>query len=188
MPMPTKPKPKADGPQLPAVMKANKLIAGKDCPACSAAINLGADVHNCEQCGTSHHASCWDSGGCASGCTVGKKKTKAAADEGEGGDTQPCKFCGEAIKVGARKCRHCGEFQKESDRDANVKAKSGGTGEDMSTGDWVAALFCSGIGCIAGIIWCIQGKKKGPKMLGISFVMVVIWNIISAIVQQGSRR
>jgi hypothetical protein len=30
----------------------------------------------------------------------------------------------------------------------------------------------------------IQGKPKGLKMFGLSFLMVVIWNIVSVVVQQ----
>ena len=59
------------------------------------------------------------------------------------------------------------------------KAKSGGgDDDDMTTGDWVVACLCSGIGCIAGIIWMIQGKPKGSKMLGVSFLMTIFWNVV----------
>ena len=30
----------------------------------------------------------------------------------------------------------------------------------------------------------IQGKPKGAKMLGISFVAGIFWNIVSAVIQQ----
>jgi hypothetical protein len=53
------------------------------------------------------------------------------------------------------------------------------TDSEMQTTDWLLAIFCSGIGCILGIVWLIQGKPKGGKMLGISVLFAVIWNVIN---------
>jgi hypothetical protein len=44
--------------------------------------------------------------------------------------------------------------------------------------DWVLAILCSGIGCILGIVYLAQGKKKGGTMLAVSLAFVVIWNIV----------
>jgi hypothetical protein len=44
--------------------------------------------------------------------------------------------------------------------------------------DWVLAIVCSGIGCIMGIIYLAQGKKKGGTMLAVSLVFIVIWNVV----------
>lgn len=49
---------------------------------------------------------------------------------------------------------------------------------DMTAGDWLLAVLCSGIGCIMGIVWLSQGKPKGGKMLGFSLLFMVLWNII----------
>ena len=53
---------------------------------------------------------------------------------------------------------------------------------DLTPVDWLIAILCSGIGCIIGIIRLIQGKKNGGKMLGISLLFVVIWNIVRFII------
>ena len=45
------------------------------------------------------------------------------------------------------------------------------------------SMIRSGIGCICGIIWMIQGKPKGKKMFGISLVMVIVWNIVRAAIE-----
>jgi hypothetical protein len=62
---------------------------------------------------------------------------------------------------------------------AKGKKRSSPEDADLSTGEWVLAILCSGIGCIVGIVWMIQGKPKGKKMFGISILMVVVWNIVS---------
>ncbi len=170
--------------RLPVLMRANKVIAGKTCPICQGSIDLGVQVHNCESCSTSHHAECWDEkGGCAAaGCASGSDekpaKRGAAKDEpsdDDGGDTKPCKFCGESIKANARKCRFCDEYQNERDRQAQMQRASGNpVDDDMTGGDWIVAILCSTIGCIAGIVWCIQGKKKGPKMVLVCIIVNVV--------------
>lgn len=188
---------KPAGEALPTLMRANKKVAGKTCPGCDNAIALGVEVHNCEECQASHHAACWDSrGGCAGACAASAKRRPRKAEAigtpvsgGDGGDDIPCKFCGEAIKRQAKKCRHCGEFQSELDRRRNAARSSASSDDDdMTTGDWIVAILCAGIGCIAGIVWSIQGKKKGPKMIGVSLLAMVIWNVLNAALMAGGRR
>ncbi len=48
-----------------------------------------------------------------------------------------------------------GQVQEEETRRADA--------EDLTTGDWIVAILCSAIGCIAGIVWMIQGKPKGAE-------------------------
>jgi hypothetical protein len=107
------------------------------------------------------------------------------APEAPAGEARrPCPMCGEMIVVGAAKCRYCGEIFDPALKKARKKGKGyGAADEDLSTGDTVVAILCSGIGCIAGLVWMIQGKPKGKKMFGISFVMVVIWNILGAVLR-----
>lgn len=49
---------------------------------------------------------------------------------------------------------------------------------ELQTSDWLLAVLCSSIGCIMGIIWLIQGKPKGGKMIGISVLFSILWSII----------
>jgi hypothetical protein len=44
--------------------------------------------------------------------------------------------------------------------------------------DWLLCIFCSGIGCIVGIIRMIQGDSRGGKMVGLSLLFAVIGNVI----------
>lgn len=95
---------------------------------------------------------------------------------------RPCPTCGEQIATSALKCRFCNEiFDPELKKREKAKAKAsfiGGEGESLTTGEWVVALLCSGIGCIIGIVWMVQGKPKGKKMLLISLCMQIFWVLV----------
>ena len=58
------------------------------------------------------------------------------------------------------------------------KKKYGPEDEDLSGGDIAVGLLCSGIGCIAGIVWMIQGKPKGWKMVALSIISDVVKSVI----------
>ncbi len=101
-------------------------------------------------------------------------------------DRKPCPACGEMILRKAAKCRYCGEIFDPTLKKKARKSRGGGVAdidEDMTTGDWVVAVICSGIGCIAGIVWMIQGKPKGPKMFGISLLFAFMWGAIRAVME-----
>ncbi len=49
---------------------------------------------------------------------------------------------------------------------------------ELQVSDWILAVLCSSIGCIMGIIWLIQGKPKGGKMIGVSLIFAFLWNIL----------
>jgi len=53
----------------------------------------------------------------------------------------------------------------------------------LQVGEWVLAILCSGIGCIMGIVWMIQGKPKGKKMFLISLVMQFVWGAVRAAIE-----
>jgi DNA-directed RNA polymerase subunit M/transcription elongation factor TFIIS len=99
------------------------------------------------------------------------------ADEGQ---RQPCPMCGEMIMVDAVKCRFCGEIFDETLKKAEKRKKGGGhdRDSDLTVGEIVAAVLCSGIACIIGIVWMIQGKPKGLKMTGLSILFIIFWNVI----------
>ena len=99
-------------------------------------------------------------------------------------ELRPCPMCGEMIQRDAIKCRYCGEIFDPVLKKAEQKSRKHTVeGEDMSTGDWVVAILCSAIGCIAGIVWMIQGKPKGKKMVLVSILATVIWTVIRVILE-----
>lgn len=101
---------------------------------------------------------------------------------------KPCPVCGEMIVADAAKCRFCNEV---FDQDLKKTSKSSDAADSkLSTAEIVVAILCANIGCILGIIWIIQGKPKGTKMLGIALISQVVGAIImilSSLAQQAGR-
>jgi DNA-directed RNA polymerase subunit M/transcription elongation factor TFIIS len=174
-------------PTLPERMKANRLVEGRTCPTCGQGVFFGQDVHNCQTCGQTYHDACWGSRGCATcDAPIAGPAQPPAADAPTPlapalpvaePDQKECRFCGEMILVAARKCRHCGEYQNESDRRQAAGPKEVEE-ENLTAGEWLLAILCSGIGCIVGIVWLCQGKKKGWKMIAVSIVANIILKFI----------
>ena len=74
-------------------------------------------------------------------------------------------MCGEMIVASAAKCRYCGEvFDKALKRTKTGKKKkkrsSSPEDTDLSTGEWVVAILCSGIGCLAGIVYFTAALRR----------------------------
>jgi predicted RNA-binding Zn-ribbon protein involved in translation (DUF1610 family) len=166
-------------PSCNASLKTKDSLAGKraKCPHCGNPIQIpgvaGEEVHEAEEVGE------FDFGGL--------DPNQGEAVEGR----KPCPMCGEMILEGAAKCRFCGEiFDPELKKQEKKKAKSSGGADDdnLSVGEWLLAIFCSGIGCIFGIVWMIQGKPKGLKMIGVSFLFVIIWNVLRAAIEVANKQ
>lgn len=100
-----------------------------------------------------------------------------------GESRKPCPMCGEMIQPEAVKCRYCGEIFDPVLKKKQQKATAVEDDVDMSTGDWALAVLCSGIGCIIGIVWIIQGKPKGKKMLLASVLMNFFWGAVQAVLE-----
>lgn len=93
----------------------------------------------------------------------------------------PCPMCGEMIADGAAKCRFCNAVFDPTLRKQEKKKRrrsSGDDDDDLTTSDWLAAILCSGIGCIVGLVYLVQGKPKAGKMIGVSLLFIVLWNVI----------
>ena len=65
---------------LPEIMRANRKLAGRQCPICAAPILLGDEVRNCLNCQQCYHVACWrESEGCATyGCASAPITAKTA--------------------------------------------------------------------------------------------------------------
>lgn len=109
------------------------------------------------------------------------------SSDGPDYDRKPCPACGEMIVNTAAKCRFCGEIfdatLKKTSKARSGKSGTSDTDAAMTTGDWVVAILCSGIGCIAGIVWMIQGKPKGLKMFLVSLGVQFFWVIVRVIIE-----
>jgi len=176
---------------LPERMKANKAIAGRICSGCGRAIDFGDDVFNCQDCGESMHTLCYQSSrkcGNSACATPGPPPPRTDAlrplsVQATAEDTKPCKFCGEDIRKAARKCRFCGEYQTAADKPAAARKEAPPEDEFLTGSEIALGILCSGIACIVAIVYIVQGKKKGWKLLGISLVVQFVLGVIRAIVQ-----
>jgi DNA-directed RNA polymerase subunit M/transcription elongation factor TFIIS len=106
-----------------------------------------------------------------------------SADDGR----RPCPMCGEMIVATAAKCRYCGEVFDPTLKKAKSKKKKkkryDAEDESLSGSEIAIGIICSGIGCIAGLVWMIQGKPKGLKMVGLSIVADIVKSVILTIIK-----
>jgi DNA-directed RNA polymerase subunit RPC12/RpoP len=94
---------------------------------------------------------------------------------------RPCPMCGEQIMVSAIKCRYCGEIFDPALR-RSASRRRGDEDTDLTGVELTFCILCSGIGCIWGLIYLIQGKStKGGKMIGISILCSVIIQVLLGI-------
>jgi predicted RNA-binding Zn-ribbon protein involved in translation (DUF1610 family) len=96
---------------------------------------------------------------------------------------KPCPVCGESIVATAAKCRFCGEL---FDSRLKTRAKSevrNSQDENLSAVDCVACVLVSGVTCVLGVVYMIQGKRRGTQMFAISVVAMVFWFIVVSIVE-----
>jgi len=157
--------------------QAPEELAGKKarCPLCKDVIRVPAGPDDAEDAPLAEAAP--------------PRPSARRSTEGEGDERRrPCPMCGEMIREEAVRCRFCGEeFDGTGTRRRRRRSRSD-VDSEMSGGEWVLAILCSGIGCIVGIVYMIQGKPKGAKMFGVSLGMVVFWNIIRFAIEAAVHR
>jgi predicted RNA-binding Zn-ribbon protein involved in translation (DUF1610 family) len=174
-------------------LSAPDSAAGKKakCPACGTIVVVPQIVHDAEEIGATEVPS---SGPPVTQPAAGLPNwldemmppatppPAQAADDG-GQPRRPCPECGELIVAGAAKCRFCGAVFDPGLKRESAKKKRSAQDENLTTSDWIICILCAGIGCIGGIIYAIQGKPKGMKMVGISILAAIVWNVLYVILQ-----
>ena len=182
------------------VIRANKKYAGQTCNICKKEIELGETIHICPNCHGINHEDCWQNeGGCPKfSCNSlsnnyqnnSSYKNTSPSTLRPNPLSQPqktsntpnsfnqqmiaCRWCKEPIPRGSKKCPHCGEFQKDADRE---KAKKDDTEEDTSipSGMWVLIILYPDIAFIFGIVIMCRGKLiSGAKTMGVSLISFLI--------------
>jgi DNA-directed RNA polymerase subunit RPC12/RpoP len=150
------------------------------CPYCKSVIVVPEGVYDAEEVAAP---------GTAEPESYGLKETPGPAPSPVREDRQPCPMCGEMILADAVKCRYCGEiFDEDLKRSAKRKKRSADPSDkDLAGGEILLAVLCSGIACIVGIVWMIQGKPKGIKMVGLSLLFSVIWSTVRFAIEMGLR-
>lgn len=178
---------KANFKEFPQRMKASKALEGTQCTICGINIDLGDDIINCKTCNTSiMHLACYEKNeicgntGCENSLEkIQPNKTTEKMEADSSVDMKDCEYCGEKIKAQSKKCRYCGEYLDRNLKRQNEKKKSNSdSDEKLTTSEIIFCALCGGLACIVSIVYIIQGKKKGWKMLGVSLISVVIWTII----------
>ena len=177
----------APGPAMPDLqvfperMKANRVLAERACSNCPQPIDLGDDVWNCQTCGNTMHAPCHEQSkmcgnpGCASRPQRPVQTAVSRGPAAPAGEMVPCTFCGEMILKKSRKCRFCDEYQNEIDRKANAaRLKTDTSDESLTVGEIVFGLMCGFIALITGIVWMMQGKPKGGKLVMIALAAIAV--------------
>jgi len=160
-------------------LKAPDSAAGKKakCPGCGKAVQLPQEqVFDAEEVGG-------DAGG---GEDIGLQNFDESAAYGGPAEEErrPCPACGEMIMAKAAKCRYCGEIFDETLKRKEKKQKAVSDDDvDLTPGDWVFCILCGGIACIFGIVYAIQGKPKGWKMVGVSVLASIIWSVVRVVLE-----
>ncbi|MGO8749844.1 MAG: hypothetical protein ACLQNE_28195 [Thermoguttaceae bacterium] len=173
-------------------LSAPDSAAGKKakCPACGTIVVVPQIVQDAEEIGATEVPS---SGPAAAQPTAGLPNwldemmppaTPAPAQTADDGGQprRPCPECGELIVADAAKCRFCGAVFDPGLKRQSAKKKRSAQDENLTTSDWVICILCGTIGCIGGIIYAIQGKPKGMKMVGISILASIVWGIVRVVI------
>jgi hypothetical protein len=72
---------------------------------------------------------------------------------------------------------------RETDEDLDISNIRRPPSDDLTTGDWLLCIFCSGIACIIGIIRLIQGKPGAGKMVAVALMFSMMWSIINVLLR-----
>ena len=92
-------------------------------------------------------------------------------------------MCGSMIVADAAKCRFCNAIFDPQLRAIAAKKRARKEDSTLTGGEWALCILCSTIGCIAGIVYAIQGKPKGLKMVGIAVVVNVVVFVVRVLVE-----
>lgn len=179
-------------PAFPERMKANKVLAGRICPGCSVAIELGQDAWNCPQCQGTMHQACHEAHGACrnSDCPSALQMAAAPAANAPTGASaaantaamKPCPYCGESVLKDARKCRFCGEMLDKAARLRQDRMKrQAAEDEKLSGTEILFGILCGWIACICGIVWMVQGKKKGVKLVLLTVAVTLVHILIRVV-------
>jgi predicted RNA-binding Zn-ribbon protein involved in translation (DUF1610 family) len=163
------------------------------CPACGKALQAQDDAIGltvrCPGCQSTAAVPETSEGEESYSLSAEREPSRSPAVGGHDDGRRPCPMCGEMIAANAIKCRFCGEIFDETLRRAERKSTRGSAGGDdtLTGGDIAIAILCGNIACLLSIIWIIQGKPKGYKMLGISIVTQILLGVIIAMVQMAAK-
>ena len=187
------------------VIKANKKFEGQTCAICKKEIFLGDLIHICNKCQSINHEDCWKKEkGCKSpDCNPNIENEKANntnsiqtnknisnlplkqnnMSDNIPSNMIPCRWCKEPIIRGAKKCKHCNEYQKDEDRNLAYKLDDKDT--TFTIIDCLSLVCCPFyIAIILGTYYCSSFQvEKGVRLLKYSLIWTTIIALILFILQ-----
>ena len=103
---------------------------------------------------------------------------------GDGLPRRPGPACGAVVGATAAKCDTCGAAL---DPALASRVRRGSRDESLEAIDYILAFVpcLSLFGCVVGVLYLIQGRSKGIKMVLLSVVMSVIWVVSCAKLRPG---
>lgn len=160
-------------PQCGKVLQARESAAGKrsTCPDCGNIVTI-PELHE-ELLGFAEK-------------TASELIANVDQDSGDDGERKRCPLCGEMIAKSAVKCRFCNEFldpaMRTSQRSRAGTSTLNPANDDLTVIDWIIAVFCPCLACILGVVYLLQGKASGGKLIGVTFVIMILQGLIGGLI------
>lgn len=88
---------------------------------------------------------------------------------------KPCRACSEMILASASVCRFCGEDFRRKRRSSPSRSRSRSNDEEMSGVDALMVVICPGIGFLFALVYLVQGKPKGAKLM---LAIFALWGLL----------
>ena len=79
------------------------------------------------------------------------------------------------LSAQATQCPYCGE----SSVDKTAAAKAVAVKSSLTAAEWIIAIICPPFGGIMGLMYLIQGKRRGSRLIVASLGAFVVWILIS---------
>ena len=152
--------------------------AGKICPVCQEEIREGETAMACPDCGTLHHAACWEAHhGCAAPDCPGQRGEQSEAQPQDGSPSTPggavCAKCGQLLEENQAFCPKCG-----TPRSSNGDTLCSRCGAPVTAGQAFCPKCGQKVGAAIGPQTSMQAPPRGGQKLPLIIGGVVLAVIV----------